>query len=134
MVDRKYKFIFNDHDMQESITYALVTKFDLEPNILRAEIDDNGGMMIVRLRGREENIDNGIDYLKQIGTDAIQLNKHIVRDHDVCIDCGSCVSVCPARAFSIDPDSWEIHLNFEKCIACGSCLTACPTHAVTLTI
>ena len=64
MVDRKYKFIFNDHDMQESITYALVTKFDLEPNILRAEIDDNGGMMIVRLRGSEENIDNGIDYLK----------------------------------------------------------------------
>ena len=112
----------------------MVTKFDLEPSVLRAEIDDNGGMMIVRLRGSEENIDNSIAYLQEIGVEAIMLNKHIYRDLDKCIDCGSCVSVCPARAFSINPKTWEIELNFERCIACGSCLTACPAHAVTLSI
>ena len=35
---------------------------------------------------------------------------------------------------SIDKETWDIDLNFERCIACGSCLTACPTHAVTLSI
>lgn len=133
-MDRKYKLKFNDHNLQESITYALVTKFDLEPSVLRAEIDDSGGMMIVRLRGSEENIDNSVCYLTEIGVEAVMLSKHIYRDHDKCIDCGSCISVCPAKAFTIDRDTWEVHLNFERCIACGSCLTACPTHAVTLSI
>ncbi|MBE6516832.1 MAG: 4Fe-4S dicluster domain-containing protein [Thermoplasmata archaeon] len=133
-MDRKYKLVFNDHNLQESITYALVTKFDLEPSVLRAEIDDNGGMMIVRLRGNEENIDNSVRYLNEIGVETVLLSKHIYRDMDKCIDCGSCVSICPARAFSIDKDTWDIDLNFERCIACGSCLTACPTHAVTLSI
>lgn len=133
-MDRKYKLKFNDHNMQESITYALVTKFDLEPNILRAEIDDSGGMMIIRLRGIEENITNSIRYLQEIGVETVMLNKHIYRDLDKCIDCGSCVSICPARAFSIDHETWVVELDFERCIACGFCLTACPTHAVTLTI
>lgn len=134
MMDRKYKLIFNDHNLQESITYALVTKFNLEPSVLRAEIDDGGGTMIVRLRGEEANIDDSVVYLTEIGVEAVQLDKHIHRDHDKCIDCGACVSVCPAKAFSIDRDTWEIHLDFERCIACTSCLTACPTHAVNLTI
>lgn len=133
-MEKKYKFVFNEHEMQESITYILVSKYNIEPNILKAEMDDTGGMMILKLKGASEDIDNGIEYVRKIGIEAIQLNKHIVRDHDTCIDCGSCVSICPSRAFSIDPNSWEIHLNFERCIACGSCLTACPTHAVTLTI
>ena len=109
-------------------------EYNIEPNILKAEMDDTGGMMILKLKGDAANIDRGIEYVRSIGIEAIQLNKHIVRDHDTCIDCGSCVSICPSRAFSIDPNSWEIHLNFERCIACGSCLNACPTHAVTLTI
>ncbi len=120
--------------MQESITYVLVTKFNIEPNILKAEMDDNGGTMILKLKGEEENITAGVDYVRTIGIEALQLNKHIVRDPEVCIDCGSCVSICPSRAFTIDPVNWEVHLNYERCVACGSCLTACPTHAVTLTI
>lgn len=130
----KYKLVFNDHDMQESITYTLVTKFNLEPNILKAEIDENGGMMIIKLRGKMDDIENGIRYLNENGTETIELNKHISRIHDVCIDCGSCISVCPAKAFTIDQQTWEVHLDFEKCIACGTCLTACPTHAIDLTI
>ena len=133
-MEKKFKFVFNEHEMQESITYILVSKYNIEPNILKAEMDDTGGMMILKLKGDAANIDRGIEYVRSIGIEAIQLNKHIVRDHDICIDCGSCVSICPSRAFSIDPNSWEIHLNFERCIACGSCLNACPTHAVTLTI
>ena len=133
-MERKYKLTFNEIEMQSSITYTLVNKFNLEPNILRAEMDDSGGVLILILKGEEDNINRGIEYVESQGIEVMILSKHITRDHDKCIDCGGCVSICPTRAFTIDKDSWEVHLNFEKCIACGSCLTACPTHAISLTI
>ena len=88
-MEKKFKFVFNEHEMQESITYILVSKYNIEPNILKAEMDDTGGMMILKLKGDAANIDRGIEYVRSIGIEAIQLNKHIVRDHDTCIDCGS---------------------------------------------
>lgn len=128
----KYKLIFSEHDAQESITYVLVKKFQIEPNILRAEMDDTGGLMVLNMKGSEEDLRNAVAYLEEQNVKVVHLSKHIQRDEAKCFDCGSCVSVCLSRAFSIDPETWEVHLNYEKCVACGSCVTACPTHAVTL--
>ena len=128
----KFKLIFSEHDAQESVTYMLVKKFQIEPNILRAEMDDTGGLMVLNMTGTEENLRDAIKYLEDQNITVVKLSKHIQRDEDKCFDCGSCVSVCLSRAFSIDPVTWEVNLNYEKCVACGSCLTACPTHAVTL--
>lgn len=128
----KYKLIFSEHDAQESITYVLVKKFQIEPNILRAEMDDTGGLMVLNMKGSEEDLRNAVAYLEEQNIKVVHLSKHIQRDEAKCFDCGSCVSVCLSRAFSIDPETWEVHLNYEKCVACGSCVTACPTHAVTL--
>ena len=128
----KYKLIFSEHDAQESITYVLVKKFQIEPNILRAEMDDTGGLMVLNMKGSEEDLRNAVAYLEEQNVKVVHLSKHSQRDEAKCFDCGSCVSVCLSRAFSIDPETWEVHLNYEKCVACGSCVTACPTHAVTL--
>ena len=128
----KYKLIFSEHDAQESVTYVLVKKFQIEPNILKAEMDDTGGLMLLNMNGTEKNLKDAIDYLEEQNIKVIKLSKHITRDESKCFDCGSCVSVCLSRAFSIDPETWEVNLNYDKCVACGSCLTACPTHAVTL--
>lgn len=128
----KFKLLFSEHDAQESVTYTLVRKFQIEPNILKAEMDDTGGMMMLNMTGSEEDLKNAIAYLEEQNIKVIHLSKHIQRDESKCFDCGACVSVCLSRAFSIDPETWDVNLNNEKCVACGSCLTACPTHAVTL--
>ena len=128
----KFKLLFSEHDAQESITYVLVKKFQIEPNILKAEMDDTGGMMVLNMKGSEDDLRDAIKYLEEQNVTVVKLSKHIQRDDDKCVDCGSCVSVCLSRAFTIDPETWEVNLNYEKCVACGSCLTACPTHAVSL--
>ena len=95
-------------------------------------MDDTGGLMVLNMTGTEENLRDAIKYLEDQNITVVKLSKHIQRDEERCFDCGSCVSVCLSRAFSIDPVTWEVNLNYEKCVACGSCLTACPAHAITL--
>jgi NAD-dependent dihydropyrimidine dehydrogenase PreA subunit len=134
-MEQKYKFKFSENNIQDSVAYTLVTKFNIEPNILRAEIEDGGGVLILKLKGEESSIKAAIKYLTESGGIEInELDKHISRDKQKCFSCGSCVSVCPTKSFTYDPVTYEVHLNIDTCIACGSCLTACPTKAVTLSL
>lgn len=134
-MEQKYKFKFSENNIQDSVAYTLVSKFNIEPSILRAEIEDGGGVLILKLKGEESKIDAAIKYLSESGGIEIQeLSKHINRDKKKCYSCGSCVSVCPTKSFTFDAETYEVHLNIDTCIACGTCLTACPTKAVTLTL
>jgi len=47
---------------------------------------------------------------------------------DDCIECGSCVEVCPEDAISEGEGKFVI--DQEKCIECASCLDECPTEAI----
>ena len=135
MVDKKFKFSFPEGNVQDSIVFSMVTEYKVEPSILRAEIDDNGcGVLILRLKGDDELIDRALEFAIKSGVVVNELGEHIVRNEKKCFSCGACVSVCPTKAFSFDPDTFEVKLNIEKCVACGSCLSACSTHAVTLTL
>ncbi len=134
-MDKKFKFSFPEGNVQDSIVFSMVTEYKVEPSILRAEIDDNGcGVLILRLKGDDELIDRALEFAIKSGVVVDELGEHIVRNEKKCFSCGACVSVCPTRAFSFDPDTFEVKLNIEKCVACGSCLSACSTHAVTLTL
>lgn len=134
-MDRKYRFIFPEDNVQDSIVYSIVTECKIEPSILRAGIDEDGcGVLILRLKGDEERIERALSIAESNGVIINELGDHIMRDEKVCYSCGSCVSVCPTKAFTLDPETFEVKLNIEKCVACGSCLSACPTHAVTLTL
>lgn len=48
-----------------------------------------------------------------------------VIDEEKCVQCGLCVSTCPAKAIS---DSIEI--DRDKCIGCGQCVAICPKSAI----
>ena len=134
-MDKKFKFSFPEGNVQDSIVFSMVTEYKVEPSILRAEIDDNGcGVLILRLKGDDELIDRALEFAIKSGVVVDELGEHIVRNEKKCFSCGACVSVCPTKAFSFDPDTFEVKLNIEKCVACGSCLSACSTHAVTLTL
>ncbi len=134
-MDRKYKIRFTDElAVEESLVYKLVSEYNIEPVILRAEIEGSGGILIVKLKGDEAKINKAIS---DFGNDDIvieELNKHIDRDMEKCFYCGSCVSVCPTKSFRLDPETFEVHLDVDTCVACGGCITACSTKAVTLTL
>ncbi len=49
-------------------------------------------------------------------------------DHEKCMHCGGCVSVCPVLAMELKEGKIE-HLP-EKCIDCGACIKVCPVGAI----
>ena len=66
-------------------------------------------------------------------------------DHEKCIKCGRCASVCPYQAIHhhVRPcaDACGMHaigsdehgraeINYEKCVSCGQCLVNCPFGAI----
>lgn len=51
-----------------------------------------------------------------------------LRINDSCINCGSCVDVCPVDAISQGDDIYII--DEEKCLICSQCLEVCPTQAM----
>ncbi len=132
-MEKKYKIRFSDEDaLQESIAYKLVSEYGIQPVILRAEIEGSGGILIIKLRGEEAQIDSAISDLGKESIFIEELGRHISRDMDKCFNCGSCVSVCPTKSFKLDPETFEVHLDEDTCVACGACISACSTKAVTL--
>ncbi len=114
------------------VAYRLVKDFGLIINIFSARITaEDGGHMGIEVEGKEETIKEAIAYLKKSGVDVDDLEKHIKIDAKKCTDCGACVSVCPASAFSADKQL-KINLETDKCIACGQCVDACPFRALSM--
>jgi ferredoxin len=132
MIEKKYKLQFSNNNMQGSVSYLLVSKFNIEPNILQAKLDGSGGRMILSMKGDEQDINNAVSHLMSVGISVSSMDIYVKRDEKRCIDCGSCISVCPTFAFELDKDTWDVTLDTSKCVACGFCISACPTHAVTL--
>ena len=134
MIEKKYKMKFTDATLQDSVAYTMVSKFNIEPSILRAEVEGSGGILILKMKGEESDINTAIDFFAEEGIVTSELSDHISRDEKKCFSCGSCVSICPTRSFYYDPDTYEVNLKTQTCIACGSCITACPTKAIKLTL
>ena len=52
---------------------------------------------------------------------------HVIAvDHDKCVNCHMCISVCPVK-YCIDGSGETVSINHDLCIGCGRCVEAC-TH------
>jgi ferredoxin len=50
-------------------------------------------------------------------------------DHNICLACGGCISVCPQDAILMIRG--KALVTPEKCISCGICIKTCPVGAIT---
>lgn len=128
----KYVLTFPHNAVQEPITYSLVENYHIKLNILRAQIDEKGGKMVLELMGPAEAIKKGIEYLKSRGVIVQSIEEGVRKDEDKCTQCGVCVSVCPVSALKVDKKTAKIVFDEDKCVVCGLCIDACPTTAMEL--
>jgi len=131
MIRRKLVLSFPENIVTSPITYKLVKEFNLEFNILRAEITpDMEGKMLIELRGDKALIDDAVKYLTDTGISVQEAAKDIIISKDRCIDCGVCTSICITQALTLDSDSFKLKFNKDKCILCELCLDCCPVSAI----
>jgi len=64
-------------------------------------------------------------------------------DHNYCVGCGICVSVCPEEAAKLSPAVIHegrlikkplLDIDTAKCTFCGECVVLCPTNAIKIQI
>lgn len=64
-------------------------------------------------------------------------------DHNYCVGCGICVSVCPEEALKLSPAVIRdgrlvkkplLDIDTTKCTFCGECVVLCPTNAIKIQI
>lgn len=53
----------------------------------------------------------------------------VIVDIERCIDCGSCISLCPTDALHFN-DEKRLEFSYEKCIGCLLCIDSCPRYAI----
>jgi ferredoxin len=117
----------------ESIVYKLVKDYDLEFNILKASVTPGEeGILVMELTGEQRNYDKGVKYLTETGVKIQSLSQDVVWNESRCTHCGACITLCPAGAFSIDPQTRKVIFDNDKCVVCELCVKACPPHAMEL--
>lgn len=117
--------------VDKPFVYRLVKDFNLEFNILKAEIDpQDEGLLILELRGSDVSYKKALDYLKKSGIGVQPLSKDIFMDESKCVDCTVCVPLCPSKALVRKMQTSEVEFLEKKCIACGICVKACPYGAM----
>ena len=133
MIKKRVVLHFPKVLVEKPIVYKLVKEFDLEFNILKAEVNPNEeGLVVLELKGSSDNVGQGIRYLEKTGVRVQLLSKDVSMDKDKCVDCTVCVPLCPTQALVKDPQTFEVEFIKEKCIACGICIHICPYGAMSI--
>jgi Fe-S-cluster-containing dehydrogenase component len=117
---------------EKPIISNLIKRYDLTVNISRARIgQDEEGTMVIEISGKRENLDAGLNYLKDIGLSFKPVSLVVQRLDERCTHCSACTVICPSGALIVeDRRSMEVKFIQDKCIACGLCIPTCPYKAM----
>ena len=131
MATRIYILRFPKETSSEPMIYQLVKQYDIEFNILKADIlPQREGVMILELKGVKDKVKKALDYLKSFGVQAERLAAAIRRDDEKCFQCGACTGICPVGALAIKRPEMEVVFDPEKCTGCSLCVPICPVRAM----
>jgi ferredoxin len=135
-VYRRIYFIrFPKEISDKPIIYRLIKEYDIEVNILRANIlPQREGILIIEMAGAKSNIKDGLEYLAQLGVNIERLATRIRRDEERCFQCGACTGVCPVDALYIRREDMAVLFDADKCTGCNQCVLICPVRAMEMSL
>jgi len=126
---KKIVLRFGPDISEEPIIYRLVKDYDLLINIVKANVNpQKEGTMVLDLTG--DQIEGGMNYLREKGVQVQALSQEIVRDEDRCTMCGACTAICPTGALFMERPAMEVYFDGDKCVVCQLCLKICPVRAM----
>jgi ABC-type methionine transport system ATPase subunit len=75
---RRIKLTFPQQLIKEPVIFNMAKRFDVMPNIRRARVTETVGEMVLELEGAEENLEKGIQSLRDQGIDVEMVEGDIV--------------------------------------------------------
>lgn len=66
-MNRRVKLTFPQNLIKEPMIFTMAKQFDVMPNIRRARVTETVGEMILELEGNSDNLEKGIQWLKEKG-------------------------------------------------------------------
>jgi ferredoxin len=131
MVSHRIVLKFPHQFVDQPIVTHLVRDYDLELNILKADVTPREeGLMVLQLKGKKKNYDGGVKYLEELGISVQALSTDVKRNEDRCTHCGACVAVCPTGALAMNTTTRMVDFDSEECVGCELCVPACPPRAM----
>ncbi|HOQ37421.1 MAG TPA: 4Fe-4S binding protein [Acetivibrio sp.] len=131
----KVALYFPATEVTKPITYHLIKDYDLQINILNADISLNRqGKLVMDMIGTEWNIEAGLKYIEDQGLKYKLFTKSIIWQEEGCVHCGACTAVCPSGALQMDKESWNLTFDKEKCMICELCVKACPLKVMCVSV
>jgi ferredoxin len=134
-VKRRITLHFPREAVHQPITYRLAVEFDIAAKILRAQIAPNqSGTMVVELAGDIDDLAAAEQWLESQGIGLDRAPGDIRIDHERCVDCGICSSICPSGALRCEAPSWQLQFDAKRCLLCEQCIPSCPLEAIALVL
>jgi ferredoxin len=126
-VKKRLVLHFPAETVNEPITYTLIKEYDVQVNILNADITHGKeGNLLIEMVGNTGKVDEAIVYLEEKRVKISPVAKSILFNEALCIHCGACSSVCFPGALTIDTKTRKLRFSPELCVACELCIKACP--------
>jgi len=64
---RRVRLTFPQNLIKEPVIFTMAQQFNVVPNIRRARVTETVGEMVLELEGAEEDLEKGIQWLKEKG-------------------------------------------------------------------
>ncbi|MBM4140442.1 MAG: ferredoxin [Nitrospira sp.] len=75
---KRIKLTFPQHLVKEPVIFTMAKKYDVMPNIRRARVTETVGEMVLELEGKDENLEKGIQSLRDQGINVELIEGDIV--------------------------------------------------------
>jgi ABC-type methionine transport system ATPase subunit len=78
LVSKPMELDFPAHLVDKPVLYELVKRFDLVPNIKRANVTQEFGYIQLELKGKVRSLESALAYLKKVGVGVAPIEKDVV--------------------------------------------------------
>jgi len=128
---KTYEITYSTESSSEPVLSRVILETKALVNILKADIDQDKGVMVISIIGSVEDAKRVIKAFGKYGVKIKKIEKKITLDRDKCIDCGACIGLCPVDALEFDKKR-KLQLYEDNCIQCKACVKACPMNALSI--